>query len=145
MCSISCEYYLTRYYWITSEADHQGGNNVMHFVFRSGQRVFYKILQKLDARGVSKEVFVLKARKQGISTIVEGIISWMATFIPGVKAAIASADHADGLTLIRFRVVQGIDDLSRVLSRHSQLTRASAPADGQYHSRSSILAFHGLD
>ncbi len=92
MCSISCEYYLTRYFWISAEAEELGKSNIMHFQFRSGQRVFYKLLQKLDAKGVAKEFFILKARKQGISTIVEGIISWMATFIPGVKAAIASAD-----------------------------------------------------
>jgi hypothetical protein len=64
----------------------------MHFAFRSGQRVFYNILQMLDEMGVSKEIFCLKARKQGISTLVEGILSWFALFVPGSKAAIASAD-----------------------------------------------------
>jgi hypothetical protein len=91
MCAISCEYYLTRYYMITSEAE-DGAGNVMHFVFRSGQRVFYNILEELDDMGVSKEIFCLKARKQGISTLIEGILSWFSLFIPGSKAAIASAD-----------------------------------------------------
>jgi hypothetical protein len=92
MCAIDCGYYLTHYYWIQSEANEQGGANIMHFRFRSGQRVFYNILQKLDEMGVSKEIFCLKARKQGISTLIEGIMSWGALFLPGVKAAIASAD-----------------------------------------------------
>lgn len=97
LCSISCEYYLTRYYMIASESEN-GASNIMHFTFRSGQRVFWRILQKLDTpkpgqpEGSSKEIFCLKARKQGISTLIEGIVSWMATFMPGVKAAIASAD-----------------------------------------------------
>jgi hypothetical protein len=97
MCSVSCEYYLTRYYMIASESE-TGSSNIMHFTFRSGQRVFWKILQKLDTptakmpEGASKEIFCLKARKQGISTLVEGILSWMSTCIPGTKAAIASAD-----------------------------------------------------
>lgn len=91
LCAISCEYFLTRYYMIASESQ-DGGSNVMHFAFRSGQRVFFNILQKLDEMGVSKEVFILKARKQGISTLVEGIIAWGSTFIPGTKGAIASAD-----------------------------------------------------
>lgn len=97
LCSISAHYYLTRYYMITSQAD-GGASNIMHFTFRSGQRVFWKVLQKLDTPrpnlpdGRAKLIFCLKARKQGISTLVEGIISWMSTFIPGTKAAIASAD-----------------------------------------------------
>ena len=97
MCSISCEYYLTRYYMIASESE-TGASNIMHFTFRSGQRVFWRILQKLDTpkpgmpEGASKEIFCLKARKQGISTLIEGILSWMSTCIPGTKAAIASAD-----------------------------------------------------
>jgi hypothetical protein len=91
MCAISCEYYLTRYYMITSDQEN-GGSNVMHFTFRRGQRVFFNVLQKLDEMGVSKEIFCLKARKQGISTLVEGIISWGSQFVPGTKAAIASAD-----------------------------------------------------
>jgi hypothetical protein len=91
MCAIDCGYYLTHYYMITSEAQ-DGGSNVMHFSFRSGQRVFYNVLEELDEMGVSKEIFCLKARKQGISTLIEGILSWFSLFIPGSKAAIASAD-----------------------------------------------------
>lgn len=91
MCALDCGYYLSRYYMITSEAE-DGSGNVMHFAFRSGQRVFYNVLQELDDMGVSKEIFCLKARKQGISTLVEGILSWFSLFVPGSKAAIASAD-----------------------------------------------------
>lgn len=96
-CAISCEYYLTRYYMIASESE-DGSSNIMHFKFRSGQRVFWRILQKLDTpspglpEGKAKLIFCLKARKQGISTLIEGIISWKSSFIPGTKSAIASAD-----------------------------------------------------
>lgn len=86
LCALDCGYYLTRYYWISAD------NKLMHFAFRSGQKVFYRILQELDADNLSKELQCLKARQQGISTLVEGIISWMVLFVPGVKAAIASAD-----------------------------------------------------
>ena len=91
MCMLDCAYFLTRYYWIQTDADH-GQAGIRHFAFRSGQTVFYRILQKLDEKGVSKELFCLKARKQGISTLVEGIITWMVLFIPGTKAQVASAD-----------------------------------------------------
>lgn len=92
LCALDCSYFLTRYYWIQAEAEHAGDSNIMHFQFRSGQRVFYKTLQRMDAKGKSKQVFCLKARKQGISTLVEGIMAWGALFFPGTRVAIASAD-----------------------------------------------------
>lgn len=92
LCSIDCAYFLTRYYWIQSEADASSRGNIMHFRFRSGQRVFYRTLQRLDDKGKSKQLFCLKARKQGISTLVEGIMAWGALFFPGTRVAIASAD-----------------------------------------------------
>lgn len=91
MCALDCAYFLNRYYWIQTDADH-GQSGIRRFSFRSGQKVFYKILKKLDEKGVSKELFCLKARKQGISTLVEGIIAWMVLFVPGTKAQVASAD-----------------------------------------------------
>lgn len=92
LCALDCSYFLTRYYWIQAEAERAGESNIMHFAFRSGQRVFYRTLQRLDAKGKAKQVFCLKARKQGISTLVEGIMAWGALFFPGTRVAIASAD-----------------------------------------------------
>lgn len=91
-CALDCAYFLTRYYWIQSESDANSRGNIMHFRFRAGQRVFYRTLQKLDDKGKSKQLFCLKARKQGISTLVEGIMAWGALFFPGTRVAIASAD-----------------------------------------------------
>lgn len=64
----------------------------MRFQFRSGQKVFYKICQDLEERGVSIEIQCLKARKQGISTLVEGIMTHSALYIPGAKCSVGSAN-----------------------------------------------------
>lgn len=86
MCSIDCAYFLTRYYKISAE------NRFMRFEFRSGQKVFYRVCQELEDMDVSIEIQCLKARKQGISTLVEGIMTHSALFIPGAKCSVGSAN-----------------------------------------------------
>ena len=86
MCAASCGYFLTRYYWIKAK------NRIIRFGFRSGQTLIWRILQELDVQGLSKELQILKARKLGVSTLVEGIATWAALFVPGVTAQIGSAD-----------------------------------------------------
>jgi hypothetical protein len=86
MCAISCAYFLTRYYFITAD------NKIMRFTFRSGQRAFFRVLQELEDKGESIELQCLKARQQGISTLVEGIMTWFALFVSGSKCSIGSAD-----------------------------------------------------
>lgn len=86
VCAINCAYYLTRYHIISAD------NKLLRFTFRSGQGVFYSICQELEEAGKSIQIQVLKARQQGISTLVEGMITHRALFVPGVKCAIASAN-----------------------------------------------------
>lgn len=85
LCAIDTKYFLTRYFWLTE-------NEIQRFTFRSGQSAFYNVLQTLEQRGFSQEVQCLKARKQGISTLVEGIMTWFALYVPGARCSIASAD-----------------------------------------------------
>ena len=86
MCAASCYYFLTRYYWIKAKS------RILRFAFRQGQWILWKMLQELDAAGVSKLLQILKARQLGISTLAEGIMTWGALFIPGVSSQIGSAD-----------------------------------------------------
>ena len=85
-CAASCHYFLTRYYWIKAKS------RILRFAFRQGQWILWKMLQELDAAGVSKLLQILKARQLGISTLAEGIMTWGALFIPGVSSQIGSAD-----------------------------------------------------
>src|SRR5271170_2579569 len=43
LCAIDAGYFLTRYFWLTE-------NDIMRFAFRSGQKAFYSVLQKLEER-----------------------------------------------------------------------------------------------
>jgi len=86
MCTASCHYFLTRYYYIKSK------NKIHRFNFRQGQWILWQMLCELDRKGVSKMIQCLKARQLGISTLSEGIATWESQFIPGVAAQIGSAD-----------------------------------------------------
>lgn len=85
LSAFSCEYFLTRYFWLTE-------TDVQHFKFRSGQRAFFSVIQDLEERNVAQAVQVLKARKQGLSTVVEGMMTHAALMIPGTRCSIGSAD-----------------------------------------------------
>ena len=86
MCVASCLYFLTRYYWIKAK------NRIMRFTFRQGQWILWQMLCYLDRKGVSKMLQILKARQLGISTLAEGIATWIALFVPGAASQIGSAD-----------------------------------------------------
>ena len=49
MCTISFEYYLTRYHYISAN------NRIFRFKFRGGQRVLFNMIQKLEDKGMSIE------------------------------------------------------------------------------------------
>src|SRR5215469_11176205 len=85
LCAFSAEYFLTRYFWLTE-------TDIQHFSFRSGQRAFFTVLQELESEGVSQDIQCLKARKQGISTLVEGLMTHASLMIPGTRCSIGSAD-----------------------------------------------------
>ena len=86
LCAASCEYFLTRYFWIKAKS------RIFRFAFRRGQWIVFRMLQELDAMGVSKMMQILKARQLGISVLSEGIMTWGALFVPGVSSQIGSAD-----------------------------------------------------
>ena len=86
LSALSAEYFLTRYFWLTE-------TNIQHFAFRSGQSAFFKVLQQLEDRGVSQVIQCLKARKQGISTVVEGLMTHATLMVPGTRCSIGSADE----------------------------------------------------
>lgn len=86
MVAASCGYFLTRYYWIKAKS------RILRFAFRQGQWILWRMLQELDEMGVSKMIQVLKARQLGISTMIEGIMTWGALFIPGNASQIGSSD-----------------------------------------------------
>jgi len=85
LAALSAEYFLTRYFWLTE-------TDIQHFSFRSGQRAFFNVLQELESRNVPQVIQCLKARKQGISTLVEGLMTHASLMVPGTRCSIGSAD-----------------------------------------------------
>jgi hypothetical protein len=85
LVALDCSYFLTRYFWLTE-------NEIQRFAFRSGQKAFYNVVQRLEEKGVSQEIQALKARKQGISTVVEAMMTHSALYVPGARCSIGSAD-----------------------------------------------------
>jgi len=98
LAALSAEYFLTRYFWLTE-------TDIQHFAFRSGQRAFFNVLQELEDLGVSQDIQCLKARKQGISTLAEGLITHSSLMVPGTRASIGSAD--DQKTQVMMEMMYG--------------------------------------
>src|ERR1700754_1424706 len=77
MCSIDCEYFLSRYFKIAAD------NRIINFSMRAGQKAFYRVVQELEAAGKSIEIQVLKARQQGLcldpsTRILTSDLRWLA-------------------------------------------------------------------
>ena len=120
LCAIDSSYFLTRYFWLTE-------NDIKRFSFRSGQRAFYSVLQKLEDRGVSQEIQCLKARKQGISTLIEALMTYFALYVPGARCSIASAD--DQKTAVMMDMMYGALE-----PRRSSTPPSMPPMDGAPYS-----------
>ena len=98
LAALSCEYFLTRYYWLTE-------TDIQHFKFRSGQRAFFNVCQILEDKGSSIEIQALKARKQGVTTLLEGMMTHASLMVPGTRASIGSAD--DQKTQVMMEMMYG--------------------------------------
>lgn len=86
LCACDADYFLTRYGYIRDDK-----NSIIRFNWRASQRVYYRILQRMEAKNYSLEMQILKARQQGISTIIEGLISHRVITGYGVNAVAASS------------------------------------------------------
>ncbi len=98
LAALSCEYFLTRYFWLTE-------TDIQHFAFRSGQKAFFKVCQILEDKGVSIDIQALKARKQGVTTLVEGMMTHASLMVPGTRCSIGSAD--DQKTQVMMEMMYG--------------------------------------
>lgn len=98
LAALSAEYFLTRYFWLTE-------TDIQHFQFRKGQQAFFNVLGMLEDLNVSQEIQALKARKIGISTVVEGLMTHASLMVPGTRCSIGSAD--DQKTQVMMEMMYG--------------------------------------
>jgi hypothetical protein len=87
MCACDADYFLTRYAYLKDEA-----NTPRRFQWRAGQRIFFRQLQWMEERDYSLEMQLLKARQQGMSTIVALCQSHRVVTGYGINAVSGSAD-----------------------------------------------------
>ena len=85
-CFASAEYFVTRYGRIRDVQE-----RIIHIDFRKAQRIFHQILAEYDDRQIAIQLFILKARQVGISTIVAMYFLHRILFRTNTHAVMASA------------------------------------------------------
>jgi hypothetical protein len=86
LCFSDAEYFVTRYARIRNVKE-----AIIRLEYRKAQILFHKLLAKYDDRQVAIQLFVLKARQVGISTIVAMYFLHRILFRTNVHAIMASA------------------------------------------------------
>ena len=94
MCFASAEYFVTRYGWIRDAEE-----RIVHFNFRLAQRIFLAALAECDDQQIAIQLYILKARQVGCSTVVAQFFLHRILFRPNTYAVMASvqAQQSDKL------------------------------------------------
>lgn len=136
LCACSFPYFYWRYYFIKTKEGHIKRPDQL-----IAQLIFLAILAELDLKHLPILLLILKARQLGMSTIIEGIILWIALFRRGCHTVIASAEEDKSIEMSNM-VWLGIDYLplwmKPVLTRDD---RKVGPEFGE--NESDILIQHG--
>lgn len=85
LCATSAEYFVTRYGYIRA-ADTQ----IVHFNFRIAQRIFHSFLAACDDKQIAIQLFILKARQLGCSTVTALFFLHRILFVANTYAIMAS-------------------------------------------------------
>jgi hypothetical protein len=81
----SAEYFVTRYAYIRS-----ANTQLIHFNFRLAQRIFLAALAECDDKQVAIQLFILKARQLGVSTVVALFFLHRILYVANTYAIMAS-------------------------------------------------------
>lgn len=96
MCFADFDYFASRYAYICNEA-----GDIFKFKKRKSQEVFSKIIDPFDEMQVAIELFCLKARQLGISTLVALYFLHRLLFIPHTQGVMASVKARNSELLAR--------------------------------------------
>lgn len=100
LCFCDAKYWLTRYGWICNE---QG--EIFRFSPRKSQEVFLQVIEPFDELQVAIELFIMKSRQVGISTLVALLFMHRLLFIPNTQAVMASVKATQSELLARIMEV----------------------------------------
>lgn len=96
MCFADAAYWKTRYGWICNEQ-----NDIFRFKPRKSQQIFDSVVEEFDALQVAIELFCIKSRQVGISTVVALDFLHRLLFIPHTQAVMASVKGTQSDLLAR--------------------------------------------
>lgn len=95
MCCLDASYFETRYAYISNES------RVMRFTNRDSQKVFDRIIAEHEEKQFAIELFILKARQQGITTKVAMRFLHRLLFLPHTNAVMASVQDKQSQLISR--------------------------------------------
>lgn len=85
LCFASAEYFVTRYAKIRA-----ANTQIVHFDFRIAQRIFLEFLAECDERQIAIQLFILKARQLGVSTVTALFFLHRILYVANTYAIMAS-------------------------------------------------------
>ena len=85
LCFASAEYFVTRYAYIRA-----ANTQIVHFDFRLSQRILLAYLAECDDLQIAIQLFVLKARQLGISTVTALLFLHRILYVANTYAVMAS-------------------------------------------------------
>lgn len=138
LCTNDAAYFLTRYYQLQDET-----NTSVRFKFRDTQRVYFKVIAELEARGFSIELIVGKGRQQYVTTVTEALVGHRIFFHRDVTAITASADRVKSEEMGR-KVLFSYDNLPWWLKRKYSRRVETVPGILEFDTLNSRLSIqHG--
>jgi hypothetical protein len=85
LCFASAEYFATRYGYIRA-----ANTQIIHFEFRLAQRIFLAFLAECDDLQIAIQLFILKARQLGVSTVTALFFIQRILYVANTYAIVAS-------------------------------------------------------
>ena len=85
LCFASAEYFVTRYAFIRA-----ANTQIVHFEFRLAQRIFLAFLAECDDLQIAIQLFILKARQLGVSTVTALFFVQRILYVANTYAIVAS-------------------------------------------------------
>lgn len=96
LCFADARYFIDRYAWICNES-----NDIFKVQLRQGQEIFLQCIEEFDDAQTAIEVFVMKSRQVGISTLIVLLFIHRLLFVPHTQGVMASVDAGKSELLSR--------------------------------------------
>lgn len=103
-CTNDFSYAARNYFWITTKEK----TDVLFSLWK-GQELVLDTYYNLKYKGLPQKVYIIKARRLGCSTLIEGMIAWRAMFFPNTSAIVVSTTRKHSAYL--FRIMLHIYDM----------------------------------